>query len=544
MQYDFGRTVQDREFKITGYLASPTRPLLNALTTVRGRAAITGDTLRELVHATEEKTQGHRRLFHEPDPESDLLFRSDFIHKAEHKSCMQVCRQYTHMLAERAENVDRYGTEPFVHYGTIASGNQLMRDARMRDKLATNWNVLCFEMEASGLMSSYSCLVIRGISDYADTHKNDAWKYYAAINAAAYAKLLLQHVTGLQEEPRHPIAQGGVDPDRHFLRNSRSRSDEDRLPSAFREATLDESRRLRPSALTASRSISEYGDDDQVNQGSSRRTSKQGRDGRDRARDHRSPTEGAMVRYEHDMSVRFVRADRMVRCQTYYMITNNEARLRQWLGRGDRIVLGISGDGGVVSTQVIDLLWLLVLRYFQSSLQSHCRLVRLDVVMMEPQRNDEEAERVAWLFLVRQLETSLNEHHPGSWLLGRSGVRDDDGILTLLERFQKLVADALSTMTVVCIINVDRRDDYSPTNGVKNLVERLFSFGQLAFLQPDSRHIQLLYRFKLLVTAHTPVRWIQSSCDANIGYQEATFGPSWDFTIDELDATLREVLSN
>lgn len=435
---------------------------------------------------------------------------------------MQVCRQYTHMLAERAESLDRCGTEPLIHYGTIASGNQLMKDARMRNKLAKNWNVLCFEMEASGLMTSYPCLVIRGISDYADTHKNDAWKYYAAINAAAYAKLLLQHVRGLQEEPRRPIAQGAVDPDRHFLTNSRSRSDEERLPSALREATLD----------------------DQVNQGSSRRTSKQGRDGRDRARDHTGPTEDAMVRYEHDLSVRFVRADRTVRCQTYYMITNNETRLSRWLDREDRIVLGISGDGSMISSQVIDLLWLLVLRYFQSSLQSYRCLVRLDVGMMEPQRNDEEAERVAWLFLVRQLETSLNEHHPGSWLLGRLGARDDDGILTLLERFQKLVGDALSTMTVVCIINVGRRDDYSPTNGVKNLVERLFSYGQHAFLQPDGRQIHLLSRFKLLVTAHAPARWIQDECDGHISYQEATFGPTWDFTIDDLDTTLREVLGD
>ncbi|KAK2050877.1 hypothetical protein LY76DRAFT_529594, partial [Colletotrichum caudatum] len=32
---------------------------------------------------------------------------------------------------------------------------------------------ICFEMEAAGLMDKFPCLVIRGICDYADTHKND-----------------------------------------------------------------------------------------------------------------------------------------------------------------------------------------------------------------------------------------------------------------------------------------------------------------------------------------------------------------------------------
>jgi len=46
-------------------------------------------------------------------------------------------------------------------------------------------------MEAAGLMNSFPCLVIRGISDYADTHKNYKWQAHAAGTAAAYAKELL-----------------------------------------------------------------------------------------------------------------------------------------------------------------------------------------------------------------------------------------------------------------------------------------------------------------------------------------------------------------
>jgi nucleoside phosphorylase len=79
-----------------------------------------------------------------------------------------------------------------VYYGTIASGNQVMRSAAERDRVSAELGgVLCFEMEAAGLMNSFPCLVIRGICDYADSHKNKRWQAYAAGTAAAYAKELL-----------------------------------------------------------------------------------------------------------------------------------------------------------------------------------------------------------------------------------------------------------------------------------------------------------------------------------------------------------------
>ncbi|CAG8235214.1 unnamed protein product [Penicillium salamii] len=80
-----------------------------------------------------------------------------------------------------------------VHYGTIASGNSVVKDAKMRDLYANDpeLNVLCFEMEAAGLMNNIPCLLIRGICDYCDSHKNDAWHNYAALTAAAYARELL-----------------------------------------------------------------------------------------------------------------------------------------------------------------------------------------------------------------------------------------------------------------------------------------------------------------------------------------------------------------
>jgi len=73
----------------------------------------------------------------------------------------------------------------------ILLANQVVKTATVRDKLKRDLKILCVEMEAAGLMDSFPCLVIRGICDYADSHKNKKWQPYAAGTAAGYMKELL-----------------------------------------------------------------------------------------------------------------------------------------------------------------------------------------------------------------------------------------------------------------------------------------------------------------------------------------------------------------
>ena len=96
---------------------------------------------------------------------------------------------------------------PVVHYGTIASGNQVIKDSRLRDRLGREFGAICVEMEAAGLMNNFPCLVVRGVCDYADRHKNDGWQKYAATTAAAYAKWFLKHVTPKQTAGERPVAE-------------------------------------------------------------------------------------------------------------------------------------------------------------------------------------------------------------------------------------------------------------------------------------------------------------------------------------------------
>lgn len=82
-----------------------------------------------------------------------------------------------------------------------------MKDASVRDRLIAEKDVLCFEMEAAGLMNHFPCLVIRGICDYSDSHKNKEWQGYAAMAAAAYANDLLCRIAPNRVEAEKRISE-------------------------------------------------------------------------------------------------------------------------------------------------------------------------------------------------------------------------------------------------------------------------------------------------------------------------------------------------
>lgn len=184
VQYDFGKATPSG-FKRTGSLNAPPTILLNAVTSLRALHMRGRGRLLEHLSKLEAIT-GFQRSRAGPD----VLFEAAYGHEGE-----QTCngcsaeKQETRQHRESAEEV-------VVHYGAIASGNQVIKDALVRDKLSAELGkVLCFEMEAAGLMNSFPCLVARGICDYADSHKNKRWQPYAAATAAAYAKEVLNIIS-------------------------------------------------------------------------------------------------------------------------------------------------------------------------------------------------------------------------------------------------------------------------------------------------------------------------------------------------------------
>lgn len=83
-------------------------------------------------------------------------------------------------FCDKTQIVRRKPRDMSVHFGLIASGNQVIKDAALRNKLNKDLggHLLYIEMEAAGLMNNFPCIIIRGICDYADSHKNKDWQIY------------------------------------------------------------------------------------------------------------------------------------------------------------------------------------------------------------------------------------------------------------------------------------------------------------------------------------------------------------------------------
>ncbi|KAJ1325458.1 adenosylhomocysteine nucleosidase [Microdochium nivale] len=190
IHYDLGKQIQGGGFRRTGTLNLPPRCLQTAIQHVRSYQDEHGNGIERLVEETliDERL---RKKYGRPDPRSDVLFQSHYIHIDESQDC-EDCSCDTALIARRCEREAEDSI--VVHYGLIASGNAVIRDAQFRDTLAATEGVLCVEMEAAGLMNNLPCLVIRGICDYSDSHKNKNWQGYAAMTAAAYAKQVLERV--------------------------------------------------------------------------------------------------------------------------------------------------------------------------------------------------------------------------------------------------------------------------------------------------------------------------------------------------------------
>ncbi|KAL2818955.1 hypothetical protein BJX63DRAFT_429025 [Aspergillus granulosus] len=189
IQYDYEEAVQGGTFKPTGTSNKPPPFLLTHINQLKRKQMIgAGESVSKVVQEVLEQYPEMKEIFSPPKQSLDLLFDSDYHHPEEKGSCETCDTRHVRKRESR-------GTEtPHIHYGLIASGGQVMKDSETRDRLAQQHGILCFEIEAAGLMGEIPTLVIRGICDYCDSHRQKQWQGYAALTAAAYTKLLLSNV--------------------------------------------------------------------------------------------------------------------------------------------------------------------------------------------------------------------------------------------------------------------------------------------------------------------------------------------------------------
>jgi nucleoside phosphorylase len=212
VQWDFGKAKEGGKFERTGSLNNPPTPLLTALTRLETEHELNGSKIPEYLDQLKERWPRLASKYLRSDHHEDLLFRSDYQHVSENTN-------YTNFsgledsteegkceFCDRSQLIKKKPRDIRVHYGLIASGNQAIKDATLRNKLNKDLNsqVLCIEMEAAGLMNNFPCIIIRGICDYADSHKNNAWQEHAAAVAAAFAKELLGYIQTSEIERQCP----------------------------------------------------------------------------------------------------------------------------------------------------------------------------------------------------------------------------------------------------------------------------------------------------------------------------------------------------
>ncbi len=179
VQWDSGKTEKEGEFRRTGTLNNPPSALLAALTKLETNHEMHGSEIPQYLDNLKQKWPRLASKYTWSALLKDPLCVSDSSPR---------------------------GSEVSVHYGLIASGDQVIKDAEFRDRLdrSLGGHVLCVEMEAAGLLD-FPCIVIRGICDYADSQKNKDWQEYAAAVAAALAKELLRYLQPGDVDGERPV---------------------------------------------------------------------------------------------------------------------------------------------------------------------------------------------------------------------------------------------------------------------------------------------------------------------------------------------------
>ena len=184
VQWDYGKTGKGGSFQRTGSLDKPPLVLLHALQELRTTDLMKGvDIKGSLSFMVQDKPQ-MSYIYRYQGADHDQLFKATYDHEGD-----ETCDGCDPKLI--VQRPARENSTPRIHYGNVASGNEVMKHGATRDEIAKREGVICFEMEAAGLMNNFRCLVIKGICDYADSHKNKIWQPYAAATAAAFARALL-----------------------------------------------------------------------------------------------------------------------------------------------------------------------------------------------------------------------------------------------------------------------------------------------------------------------------------------------------------------
>jgi nucleoside phosphorylase/tetratricopeptide (TPR) repeat protein len=214
IEYDFGRQYPGGYRRKTGVQDTLGRPgqeirtLLNGLRAENSRIELHNRT-QQYLQALQQKAA---RWSH--PGVSDVLFRASYLHKHYSHPSPAECSCFEsdspEIICEEAlgKDCDELGcdsgqqircrevsgaNQPSIYIGPVASADTVMKSGQHRDEITRREKVLGFEMEGAGVWDNVPCVIIKGVCDYADSHKNKLWQAYAAATGASVAKALLEY---------------------------------------------------------------------------------------------------------------------------------------------------------------------------------------------------------------------------------------------------------------------------------------------------------------------------------------------------------------
>ncbi|SPO07530.1 uncharacterized protein DNG_10224 [Cephalotrichum gorgonifer] len=254
VQYDLGRLYPNdfaAKDTIEHTLGRPTKNIRNMVSILETRRArerlenLAARYLEQIQARSAEKLRGANYQY--PGAGADLLFKASYRHKHQHLSAQCICAECYESSApvcqgalkapcdelgcddryvverdrvERKRKLERQGRwkeaqTPSIFVGRIGSGDTVLMSGEDRDRIATRHDLLAFEMESAGAWDEVPCIVIKGVCDYADSHKNKRWQDFAAATAASITKALLEcyvHTDRPSIACPSTVAPGGASP--------------------------------------------------------------------------------------------------------------------------------------------------------------------------------------------------------------------------------------------------------------------------------------------------------------------------------------------
>ncbi|BCR91425.1 Pfs, NB-ARC and TPR domain protein [Aspergillus chevalieri] len=230
MEYDFGRQYPGGFQRKTGVKDTLGRPDREIRTLLKSLQAYNShiefqDQVLQYLHTLQ---QAGTRWQH-PDVD-DVLFKASYLHKHHGEtSSVKCCCSESNVLDSICHdaletNCKDLGCdndqvirrrEPIkaanisVHIGTVGSADKVMKSGQDRDAISRKEEVIGFEMEGAGVWDNAPCVVIKGVCDYADSHKSKAWQAYAAATGASAAKAFLEYW--------RPVNHEDVSKNRHLM---------------------------------------------------------------------------------------------------------------------------------------------------------------------------------------------------------------------------------------------------------------------------------------------------------------------------------------